>query len=106
MAPTPLSTVCFRARPRDFGEESSVYQKSPDQCEAYLDKLNETLMANVNQEGKCFLSHTKLNGKFALRLAIGNIRTARKHVEMVWDVLQTEADRLDGTIRPAHLSRH
>lgn len=106
MAPTPLSTVCFRARPLDLGEESSVYQKSPDQCEAYLDKLNETLMANVNQEGKCFLSHTKLNGKFALRLAIGNIRTARKHVEMVWDVLQTEADRLDGTIRPAHLSRH
>ena len=104
MAPVPLSTVCFRARPRDLGQQSIIYRESPDQCEVYLDKLNEALMANVNGEGKVFLSHTRLNGKFTLRLAIGNIRTARKHVQLAWDVLRTEADRLDGTIRPAALS--
>jgi aromatic-L-amino-acid decarboxylase len=103
MAPTPLSTVCFRARPLDFVRESSIYRESPDQCETYLDTLNEALMANVNSGGKTFLSHTKVNGKFTLRLAIGNIRTARKHVELAWDVLRTEAGRLDDMIRPRHL---
>src|SRR5215472_1327597 len=46
MAPAPLSTVCFRFRPRDLGQQSIVYRESTDQCEAYLEKLNETLMAN------------------------------------------------------------
>jgi aromatic-L-amino-acid decarboxylase len=103
MAPTPLSTVCFRARPHDLAAESGLYRESPNDCETYLDSLNETLMANVNREGKVFLSHTRLNGKFTLRLAIGNIRTTREHVELAWDRLRTEANRLDSTIRPPQL---
>jgi aromatic-L-amino-acid decarboxylase len=103
MAPTPLSIVCFRTRPRDLGQESLLYTKLPGECEAYLDTLNETLMTNLNRDGKVFLSHTKLNGRYTLRLAVGNIRTNRQHVELAWKLLRTEAVRLDGEIRPAQL---
>jgi aromatic-L-amino-acid decarboxylase len=103
MAPTPLSTVCFRARPRDLGYQSQVYADSPRESESYLETLNEALMASVNRGGKVFLSHTKLNGKYTLRLAIGNIRTTRLHVELAWDLLVSEARRLDQLMRPAEL---
>jgi aromatic-L-amino-acid decarboxylase len=103
MAPTPLSTVCFRARPHDLAPESSNYLESPAECEAYLETLNEALMTKVNTDGKIFLSHTKLNGKFTLRVAIGNIRTTRQHVELAWDLVRTEASRLDREIRPKGL---
>jgi aromatic-L-amino-acid decarboxylase len=103
MAPAPLSVVCFRTRPRDLGRDSRLYADSPGECEAYLDTLNEAVMASVNRGGKAFLSHTKLNGKFTLRLAIGNIRTTRRHVELAWELLGTEAARLDEEVRPVHL---
>jgi len=103
MAPTLLSTVCFRAAPRDLAEGSAVYANTPRECAAYLDTLNEAVMASVNRDGKVFLSHTKLNGKYTLRLAIGNIRTTRRHVELAWDLLRTEAERQDEKSRPATL---
>jgi len=74
MAPVPFSLVCFRARPASFDE-------------AALDSLNEELMERVNGRGRVFLSHTKLNGKFTLRLAIGNIRTTREHIDLAWNEL-------------------
>lgn len=74
LAPVPFSLVCFRARPAGFDEAS-------------LDSLNERLMGRVNGRGKVFLSHTKLDGKFTLRLAIGNIRTTREHIDLAWDEL-------------------
>lgn len=75
LAPVPLAVVCFRARPRDLVDEH------------YIDSLNERLMEEVNRRGKVYLSHTKLNGKFTLRLAVGNIRTTREHVKLAWDEL-------------------
>lgn len=81
LAPTPLSLICFRARPADVAE-------------ADLDKLNERLMEEVNREGKIFLSHTKLNGIFTLRLAIGNIRTTREHIHLAQERLTAALARL------------
>ncbi|MBI3763909.1 MAG: amino acid decarboxylase [Chloroflexi bacterium] len=81
LAPTPLSTVCFRARPAQSAG-------------ADLDRLNESLMEAVNATGKVFLSHTKLNGVYTLRLAIGNIRTAEAHVAEAWGLLQENLERL------------
>ena len=43
--------------------------------EAALDALNERLLDAVNASGEVFLSHTKLGGRYVLRLAIGNLRT-------------------------------
>jgi aromatic-L-amino-acid decarboxylase len=80
LAPTLFSTVCFRARPNGFDEDE-------------LNELNEKLLEAVNRTGKIFLSHTRLNGQYSLRLAIVNLRTTREHVKMAWEILQEEMER-------------
>jgi aromatic-L-amino-acid decarboxylase len=67
-APTPFSTVCFRL-------------KSTDQA-------NQTLLDRVNATGEVFLSHTVLNGRYTLRLAIGNIGTTRAHVQRALELVK------------------
>jgi aromatic-L-amino-acid/L-tryptophan decarboxylase len=71
LAPAPFSVVCFRARGDDV--------------------LNERLLESVNRSGEIFLSHTRLNGTFALRLAVGNLRTEERHVARAWELLQAHA---------------
>jgi aromatic-L-amino-acid decarboxylase len=102
LAPVPFSTVCFRAYPQDLRERAGTEISQMD-VDAYLNLLNERMMEDVNHRGKVFLSHTKLNGKFTLRLAIGNIRTTRDHVRLAWDELNTARERLDEKIRPVEL---
>jgi aromatic-L-amino-acid decarboxylase len=70
-APRPFSLVCFRR------------EGSDDQ--------NEALLERVNASGEAFLSHTKLNGRYVLRLAVGNARTTEDDVRLAWDVLRREA---------------
>lgn len=77
MAPTPFSTICFRARPHGMDDEQQ------------LEPLNERIMGNINEAGHFFLSHTKLHGQFTMRVAIGNMRTAEQHLRALWDELQT-----------------
>jgi aromatic-L-amino-acid decarboxylase len=79
LAPHPLSVVCFRYR---AGAQGS------------LDAFNERLMHAVNATGEIFLSHTKIDDRFALRLAIGNLRTQRSDVEFAWDLLRCKAREL------------
>jgi len=74
-APYPFSLVCFRL-------EGS-------------DERNQELMERVNESGEIFLSHTRLGGRFVLRLAIGNARTSESDVAFAWDVLRHEAATLD-----------
>ncbi len=51
------------------------------------DEENEQLMERANRSGEIFLSHTRLNGRFVLRLAIGNTRTTESDVRRAWEVL-------------------
>jgi len=74
-APVPFSTVCYRHAPHGTSEEER-------------ERLNAAILEHVNASGKAFISHTKLNGRYALRLAIGNIRTERRHVEEAWRLLR------------------
>jgi len=91
LAPVPFSTVCFRARTSDGGA-------SEEERGARLDRLNERLMNAVNATGEVFLSHTKLNGVFTLRLAVGNIRTTERHVRRAWELLNEKLDELSKEI--------
>ena len=62
-------------------------------------------MDAVNRTGEVFLSHTRLDGRFTIRLAIGNLRTEPRHVERAWDLLRREAAALypeDTDDRPDH----
>ncbi len=77
-APVPLSLVCFRCRPPGADEET-------------LALVNAAIMERVNAGGTAYLSHTRLNGAYTLRLAIGNIRTDRTHIESVWRELRAAA---------------
>ncbi len=57
------------------------------------DEANAQIEARVNASGEIFITHTKLDGRFALRLAIGNARTTEDDVRRAWDVLNREAER-------------
>ncbi|PYV19509.1 MAG: amino acid decarboxylase [Acidobacteria bacterium] len=85
LAPVPFSVVCFRARPRSGGLG-----------ERALDSLNERLMEAVNRSGEVFLSHTRLDGRYALRLAVCHIRTTERHVARAWELLRKETESLAG----------
>jgi aromatic-L-amino-acid decarboxylase len=78
MAPVPFSLVCFRFAPLGT-------------TDAERDRLNDEIMHRVNAGGAVFLSHTKLRGRFTLRLAIGNLRTEERHVALAWEQLQSAA---------------
>jgi aromatic-L-amino-acid/L-tryptophan decarboxylase len=49
-------------------------------------------MDRVNRTGEVFLSHTRLGGRFTIRLAIGNLRTEERHVARAWELLLEAAD--------------
>jgi aromatic-L-amino-acid decarboxylase len=55
------------------------------------DEENERIVERANRSGDMFLSHTKLHGRYVLRLAIGNARTTEADVLQAWDVLNREA---------------
>jgi len=57
------------------------------------DEENEQLEARVNASGEIFITHTKLDGRYVLRLAIGNARTTEDDVRRAWDALNKEAER-------------
>ncbi len=84
LAPVPFSTICFRYAPPALRGD-----------EATLDDLNARLMDAVNRTGEVFLSHTRLAGRFAIRVSIGNLRTEPRHVERAWELLRREAATLD-----------
>jgi aromatic-L-amino-acid/L-tryptophan decarboxylase len=48
----------------------------------------------VNATGEVFLSHTRLRDRFTIRVAIGNLRTERRHVDRAWELLRREAATL------------
>jgi aromatic-L-amino-acid/L-tryptophan decarboxylase len=57
------------------------------------DEENEELVERVNAAGEIFINHTKLDGRYVIRLAIGNERTTEDDVRRAWDVLNREAER-------------
>jgi aromatic-L-amino-acid decarboxylase len=89
LAPVPFSTVCFRYVP------AALAAGAGDPATAdRLDQLNTRLMDAINRTGKVFLSHTKLRGRFAIRVAINNLRTEDADLDLVWDVVRREARAL------------
>jgi len=73
-APVPFSLICFRYRGSD--EE------------------NQALLESINASGKAFLSPTTLNGRFVLRLAIGNIATQWEDLEETWNLVRQSAKKV------------
>ena len=73
-APAKLNLVCFRLRSGDVD--------------------NQLLMDRLNSSGDLYLTHTKLDGKFTLRMCIGQTNTEARHVERAWERIQQETAKL------------
>ena len=86
LAPVPFSTVCLRWRPAEVAAQAD----EPGLAER-LDEANTTIMDAVNRAGDVFLSHTRLGGRFTIRVAVGNLRTEQRHVERAWELLRAAA---------------
>jgi aromatic-L-amino-acid decarboxylase len=84
LAPIPFSTLVFRFIPPHL-KNSNTDHESEVNC------LNERLLERVNETGQVFLSHTKLRGKYTLRLTIGNLKTTWNDVKLAWDIIQQKA---------------
>jgi len=63
----PLNLICFRHKDGD--------------------EMSEAIMTDVNKSGKVYLTHTKLDGLYAIRMSIGQTRTEMRHVENAWQLL-------------------
>jgi len=76
MAPVPLNTICFRYHPSGTNDP------------AQLDKMNEKLMHQLNESGKVYFTHTRLNGNYVIRFVIGQTNVTQKHIKNAWDLIQ------------------
>lgn len=76
MAPAPLSIVCFRYSPTDTGL-----------AERELNDLNDTIIRRIEQDGRIFLTGTKIRGETAMRVCFINHRTEPKHIDELVDVV-------------------
>lgn len=81
LAPVHFSLVCFSYRPNEASD-------------AEADEASKQMLERVNASGEFFLSHAVLGGRFAVRVAIGNLRTSEKHVRRLWHLLLSIATEL------------
>ncbi len=72
--PPPLNLVCFRHKGGD--------------------EKNENIMKTLNESGKMYLTHTKIQEKFTLRMCIGQTNTGRRHVEKAWERIRQAAAKV------------
>jgi aromatic-L-amino-acid decarboxylase len=78
MADARFSTVVFRHRPGGMGE-------------AALEAHNASLLERVSASRAVYLSHTRVRGRYSLRIAIGNIHTTEGHVRRALDIIRKMA---------------
>ncbi len=76
LTPCTLNLVCFRYKPKGIADEQE------------LNTINERLLDLLNSSGKIYLSHTKLNGKYTLRMVMGQTYVTQEHVEKAWRLIQ------------------
>ncbi len=85
LAPVPFSTICLRAVVEGLGD-------------LQLNEFNRKLMDAVNASGKVFLSHTKLNDKFTIRVVISSVRTTEDDVREVFELLKEKRKHLESDL--------
>jgi aromatic-L-amino-acid decarboxylase len=64
-------------------------------CHKNGDDFNMKIMNKVNETGKIYFTHTKLNNKIVLRMSIGQTHTEPVHVKAAWDLIKQSAVQLE-----------
>lgn len=83
MAKRIFNVVCFRYNPKSIVDED------------ILNLFNERLVKDLNETGKLFLTHTKVDGKYTLRMVVGQTSVEEEQVERGWELIKQTSKRLD-----------
>ena len=67
MAKTPLTLICFRHKNGDA--------------------FTEELLNQINESGKAYMTHTKLNDQYVIRFSVGQSTTTLNHLKSTWDLI-------------------
>ena len=78
MAPVPLNTVCFRYLPEGMGDEEA-------------NRLNEKINHGLNDSGKIYLTHTKIDGVYVMRMVTAQTNVNEHHVLQAWELIKEYA---------------
>ncbi|CAA6803895.1 MAG: Aromatic-L-amino-acid decarboxylase (EC [uncultured Aureispira sp.] len=76
LAPTTLNLVCFRYHPKSIQEEER------------LNVINKKILDQLNKNGRMYLTHTKINKKYTLRIVVGQTFVEAQHVQSAWEQIQ------------------
>ena len=79
MASVVFNLVCFRYKPNRLSDDKEIAE------------VNEKLLHRLNESGKIYLTHTKVNGHYTLRLVIGQTNVSKKHISDAWKLIQRTA---------------
>ena len=82
LAPVDFSLVCFRYLPSGITDEAKI------------NEINERLLQTLNASGKLYMTHTKLNGKYTLRMVIAQTYVGKNHVENAWKLIRETAGKI------------
>ena len=80
-APLSLNTVCFRYRPERMDEK-------------YLNDINEKLNHFLNDTGRIYLTHTKIKGRYSLRMVTSQTNVEMKNIEQAWALITEKASMI------------
>ncbi|MBN2480626.1 MAG: aspartate aminotransferase family protein [Bacteroidales bacterium] len=82
LAPVNFNLVCFRFHPEAIHDEED------------LNRLNENLLKELNRTGKLYVSHTKLAGKYTLRMVIAQTYVKEQHVNDAWKIICEKSEEV------------
>ncbi len=81
LAPCELNMVVFRYTNPDLSEED-------------LNRLNESILTSINKSGEAYITHTKVNSKYVIRIVTGQTYLEKRHVEKVWSLVELHTQKV------------
>ena len=78
-APQSMAVVAFRFLPENVDADT-------------MDRLNQRIVEAVNSSGRAYLTLTRLEGRVAMRIGIGNVLTQERHLDDLWKLITSAAD--------------
>lgn len=79
--PRSMNLVCFYYRPSKLANMSTEEQNV----------LNEKLLMLLNSSGNIYLTHTKVENVYTLRMSIGQLNVTSQHLTNAWNLIQKTA---------------
>ena len=79
--PQNFGLVCFYIKGKDEPDIEKTNQ------------LNKNILENINNNGKIYMSHTKVRERFIIRLVVGQTNVERKHILNAWEIIRSEAEK-------------